>query len=197
LNCLAWDTPAGRQRSPVVLLAPLLFSAASAPASAVAPREILEIAPPVDVFPYPMWMVIAAAVALVAVIALAAWLVVRQLRKRPATPPPTPREIALRELATARSRMGAVAPYEFSIVVSDILRAYISAQFRLRATQQTSPEFLAAISGSAKFSGREKSLLAAFLDKCDLIKFARLDASADDCAELLGQAAAFVEGGAT
>jgi hypothetical protein len=167
------------------------------PGATVAPQEIRDIAPPVDVFPYPMWMVVTAAAVLLLVIALAAWLIVKQMRKRPPAPPPTPREIALRELAAARGRMTSAEPYEFSIVVSDILRAYVSAQFRLRATQQTSPEFLAVVSGSAKFSDNEKTLLAAFLDKCDLIKFARLEATMEDCADLLRQATAFVEGGAT
>jgi hypothetical protein len=166
------------------------------PAPSVQPQEIRDIAPPVDVFPYPIWMVVTAAVVLLALVALIAWWIIRRINTRPAAPPPTSREIALRELELARGRMGVVEPYEFSIIVSDILRAYVSAQFRLRATQQTSPEFLAVVSGSAKFSDNEKTLLAAFLDKCDLIKFARLEATGEDCSELLRQATAFVEGGA-
>ena len=90
--------------------------------------------------------------------------------------------------------MGQQPPYEFSIAVSDVLRTYIGAQYRLHAREQTSPEFLGAISRSAKFSENEKALLTGFLERSDLIKFARIDATSEDSAELLRNAVAFVEG---
>ena len=65
----------------------------------------------------------------------------------------------------------------------------------MRATQQTSPEFLAAAAASPRFSEADKTLLAAFLDKADLIKFARVHATASDSEQLLEQARRFVEGG--
>ena len=64
-------------------------------------------------------------------------------------------------------------PYAFSIQVSDILRQYVSAQYHLHATEQTSPEFLADAAKSPHFTGADKQLLADFLEHCDLIKFAR------------------------
>jgi len=39
-------------------------------------------------------------------------------------------------------------------------------------------------------------LLRDFLDRCDLIKFARYQATADDSRQLLEEAGRFVEGGA-
>ena len=160
------------------------------------PVEIRDIAPPVDVFPYPAWEVISAAAVLLLILALAVWLVVRWIRSRPAPPPPTPHETAVASLNKARAQIDALDPYAFSILVSDILRAYVAAQFHLHAREQTSPEFLASISGSTGFSDREKTLLAAFLEKCDLIKFARINATRDDSAALVDQAVLFVEGGA-
>jgi hypothetical protein len=158
-------------------------------------EEIRDIAPPIDVFPYPAWMVAVAVVIVLAVLGLIAWWIVRRIKAQPAPPPPTPREIALKELWKAEKHVGNTEPYAFSILVSDILRRYVSAQYGLHATQQTSPEVLAAISGSAKFSDNERTLLGVFLEKCDLIKFARFKATGDDCAGLLQQAKAFVEGG--
>ena len=86
-------------------------------------------------------------------------------------------------------------PYQFSIRVSDILRQYVDAQYHLRATEQTSPEFLATVAGSTRFATEEKQLLAEFLERCDLIKFARIEASQEDSRALLAQAVRFVEGG--
>jgi DNA topoisomerase VI subunit B len=162
---------------------------------APAPEEIKDIAGPVDVWPYPMWMMLTAAALALAVLGVVAWLVVRWLRARPAPPPPTPRSIALRELEKLRTQVNAADPYAFSFPVSDVLRSYIGAQYRLHAREQTSPEFLAAISRSPKFSDADRSLLAGFLEHCDMIKFARIDATASDSAKLLDSAIAFVEGG--
>ena len=156
--------------------------------------EIKDIAPPVDIFPWPTWMVVCAVVLLLALLAGIVTLIVRAKRNQPKPPPPTPREIALRELEALRAQVERQPPYEFSIAVSGVLRGYIGAQFRLHAREQTSPEFLAEISRSVKFSGNEKDLLSGFLERCDLIKFARIDATSKDSGELLGSAVAFVQG---
>jgi hypothetical protein len=182
------------------LLAPFLAalsSASSTPAPAAQPPavEIRDIAPPVDVFPYPPWMVVTAACVAAVLLALIVRLIVRWVRRRPAPPPPTPRAIALRELERLRPQVQVLDPHEFSFPVSDVLRTYIGAEYHLHAPRQTSPEFLATISGSAKFSDADRTLLAAFLERCDLIKFARIDASSDDSAGLLESAISFVQGG--
>ena len=157
---------------------------------------IHDIRPPLDVFPYPMWMVLtAAAIALVA-LALAIALIVRFVRSRPKPGPPTPREIALERLKEAEADLTRKEPYAFSIQVSDILRQYVSAQYRLHATEQTSPEFLADAAKSPHFTAADKRLLAEFLERCDLIKFARVDATTEESKALLEQAVRFVKGGA-
>lgn len=157
--------------------------------------EIRDIAPPVDVFPWPPWMVALAIFLIVVVLGLVAWLVIRAHKRRPAPPPPTPRSMALRELEALRAEVSRLDPHEFSVRVSDVLRGYIEAQFGLRAKEQTSPEFLASLSGAKQFGEDDRELLARFLEKCDLIKFARIDASSEDSAALLASAVAFVQGG--
>jgi hypothetical protein len=156
--------------------------------------EIHDIAHPVDVFPWPLWMIVAAALVALVMIGLLVWAIVLYLRRRPPAPPPTPRMIAMRELEQLRVQVEKLDPYAFSVKVSDVLRTFIEAHFGLRATQQTSPEFLASISGAAQFSDNDRELLAQFLERCDLIKFARIDASSTDSTILLERAIAFVQG---
>ena len=124
------------------------------------------------------------------------WLVVRWVRSRPSAPPPSATAIALRELEKLRDRVREMEPYAFTVAVSEVLRTFISdAKFRLPATRQTSPEFLAAIADSPMFSADDRTLLGHFLEKCDMIKFARLEATSDDNVELVGRALDFVQGG--
>ena len=177
-----------------MILAAIQTAPAPPPAQPELP-EIKDITPPLDIFPYPTWMVVCAAIVLLAVLAGIVALIIRAKRNQPKPPPPTPREIALRDLEALRPQVERQTPYDFSIAVSDVLRSYIGAQFRLHAREQTSPEFLAEISRSVKFSGNEKDLLAGFLERCDLIKFARIDASTAESERLLESAARFVEGG--
>jgi hypothetical protein len=156
---------------------------------------IRDIRPPLDVFPYPMWMVVAAGAVALLVLAAVVTLVIRAVRRaKPPGPPPTPRQIALMRLKEAEPDVDRKAPYEFSIQVSDILRRYVSAQYNLHATEQTSPEFLADAAKSPHFTVADKRLLAEFLERCDLIKFARVNATSDDSRALLEQAVKFVKG---
>jgi len=171
------------------------FFLAQAPDPSSSPPAIHDIAGPVYVFPYPLWVVYTAGAVLLAILGLLVWLLVRWWRSRPVIPPPTPREAALTELENVRSQVNVLDPHAFSILVSDILRHYISIQFKLHATQQTSPEFLASIADFHGFTDAEKKQLADFLEKCDLLKFARIEAASSDSAALLDQAISFVKGG--
>jgi hypothetical protein len=149
--------------------------------------------PPVDV-PWPAWVwwcIGAGALVLVgAAVALGYWLA----HRKPQTIPPTPRQFALRALEELRARAPRTEPYEFSVAVSDVLRTFVSAQYHMRATQQTSPEFLNSISAAADFTKEDRDLLAVFLERCDLLKFARISAHEEENEELLRAAAAFVQG---
>ena len=119
------------------------------PAASPAPTPA-PIAPPVFVFPYPVWMAVVAGIAVALLIVGIIWAVVRHLRNRPQPPPPSPREVALAALERLRSRIGAMEPYPFSIEVSDVLRGFVADEFRVRATRQTSAEFLVAAGASPR-----------------------------------------------
>ena len=103
--------------------------------------------------------------------------------------------MALAALERLRAQVRTLSPYDFSIAVSEVLRTFIERQHRLRALEQTSPEFLASLAAARQFTEADRGLLADFLERCDLIKFARVEASAETSEELLGSATAFVQGG--
>ncbi len=130
-----------------------------------------------------------------AILGVIIWRIVVYLRKRPAPPPPRPRQVALRALEALRPRVREMDPYAFSIAVSYVLRSYVGAAYGLHAPQQTSPEFLATLAGYSKFTNADRSLLTSFLEHCDLIKFAHVDADASDSEKLLESALAFAQGG--
>ncbi len=150
-------------------------------------------APLVEI-PWPTWAWWALGAGSVVLFALLVWLGWWLGKRRTATPPPTPRTLALRALEVLRSEAEKLEPYAFSVAVSDVLRTYISDHYGLRATQQTSPEFLATIKASARFSDGDRELLATFLDRCDLLKFARIEARSEENVALLRDATAFVQG---
>jgi len=156
-------------------------------------QELHDISPPVDYSLVPTWAIFAVAFAGLSLLGLIGWLIGRHLR-RP-KPVPSARARSLELLRRAREQITEISPYEFSIRVSDILRRYVTEQYQLPLTRQTSVEFLEALARTESFSDDEKSLLGDFLNRCDLIKFARYDATTSDSELLLEEATRFVQGG--
>jgi hypothetical protein len=152
-----------------------------------------DIAPPVNYSLVPPWVVFVAAFIGLTIIGLIVWFAAR---RRPApVPPKLPRQQALEALEQIENEIETLTPYRFSIRVSDILRRYVTEQFALPLTRQTSVEFLTALAKSPSFSADDKSLLEDFLSRCDLIKFARYNATTGDSRLLLEEATRFVKGG--
>ena len=156
-------------------------------------QEFHDISPPVDYSLTPAWVIFAAAFAGLTLLGLAIYAVQRWLR-RP-QPEKSPRVRTLELLERARPEIANTTPYQFSIRVSDILRRYVVEEYKLPVTRQTSVEFLEAIANARTFSEDERTLLSDFLNRCDLIKFARYDATPADSELLLDEATRFVKGG--
>lgn len=156
------------------------------------PAPLNDIVGPVWFWPYPIWMTAAAGVVLIALLAGIGWLV-RKFLARKATPP-TNRQKALAALEVLRGGVVGADPYAFGVTVSDCIRAYIRAEHRLGATTQTSLEFLNSIRGNPLFSDNEKAGLTVFLEKTDLLKFARAEAGERELLDLLDIAARLVRG---
>jgi hypothetical protein len=158
----------------------------------LATADIHEIAPPVDYSLVPPWVIYTAVALGLVILGLVGW----WIRKRAQRPKPlrSPRDRTLDALDRIGDQMETLSPYQFSIAVSDILRGYVTEQYQLPVTRQTSVEFLAMLAKSSPFSAEEASLLQDFLERCDLIKFARYDATPDDSRRLLQEAIQFVKG---
>jgi hypothetical protein len=152
-----------------------------------------EIAPPVDYSLVPTWLVFVATFVGLTILGLLIWWLLR--RRQPAMPPKLPRQRALEALDAISVEIDAMNPYQFSIRVSDILRRYVTEQYGLPVTRQTSIEFLNSLTTKSQFSADDRLLLEDFLNRCDLIKFARYDATRADSELLLDEAVRFVKGG--
>jgi len=155
-------------------------------------QQFHEIAPPVDYSLIPAWMVFAGTFAALTFIGGIIWLI---SRRRAPVRIKSSREQALELLDRIEDEIEMLSPYQFSIRVSDILRHYVTEQYKLPVTRQTSIEFLNVIKTASPFAEDEKELLKDFLDRCDLIKFARYEATTADSRLLLDEATRFVKGG--
>jgi hypothetical protein len=113
--------------------------------------------------------------------AAALWALLRRFRDREAVdeshPEPTrpPHEVALDALArleaSAMLERGAVK--EFHIEVSEILRRYVEARYRVPALEMTTAEVLAGLE-RVGVGADFRDGLRRFLDQCDMVKFAKV-----------------------
>jgi hypothetical protein len=158
----------------------------------LAAQPFHDIAPPVDYSLLPTWVIFVGTFFALTLIGGIVWLISR--RKKPVQIK-SPRERTLELLERIEDEIETLSPYQFSIRVSDVLRRYVTEQYNLPVTRQTSIEFLNVIKTASPFSEDEKELLKDFLDRCDLIKFARYEATTADSRLLLEEATRFVKGG--
>jgi hypothetical protein len=128
------------------------------------------------------------AVAAAALIALLTWLVSRYLQRRvkPLPPPPPPRppwEIAVEKLANLRRRKprmleeGKAA--QFVDEVSDVVREYLGGRFGFDGLESTTDEMLGLLRSHDANVGLWQEV-AAYLARCDLVKFAKVEPDADE-----------------
>ena len=132
----------------------------------------------------PGWLLPAAVIACLAVLAAAALFIKRRRRKEVPVPPPLPHVVALAELQRIREarlvEKGDIMG--FYDAVQGVLRRYIEARFSLRAPERTTEEFLEELKCMAESPiGRSHGRLKALLGHCDLVRFA---AHSPDAAEI-------------
>ena len=156
------------------------------------PAPLNDIVGPVWFWPYPLWMTLVAGFIALLILAGLVWLLKKLLTRKAV--PLTNRQKALAALEALRSGIAGADPYAFGVTVSDAIRSYIRAEHRLGATTQTSLEFLNSIRSNPLFTDNEKSGLTVFLEKTDLLKFARAEAGERDMLDLLDIAARLVRG---
>ena len=155
--------------------------------------ELRDIAEPVDV-PIPWWWWVAAAVFLVALLAAGAWWLKRRKEARSAPKVVMPHETALAALdallAEGLPVAGKIKP--FYLRLSDIVRRYVEERFGLRAPEQTTEEFLAAMAAAPVIRSDHQTLLRSFLERSDMVKFARFAPDEDEISASVEAARRFV-----
>lgn len=153
-------------------LTPKLVDAATNLLSAAGTNDIRAIKPPVEV-PNPwawLWWLAAASVLATAFLA---WMLWRAKRLPPPIPVVPPHVRAKQKLAVALRLIG--DPKAFCTAVADTVRLYLEERFNLRAPERTTEEFLVELQGSRHLLPDQKQSLGAFLQSCDLVKFARFE----------------------
>ena len=119
-------------------------------------------------------------IAILLAVILAAFIIIRYLKRRrehdKALPPPTPaHELAFKALRELKRKnylqKGKTQDYYFEL--SDIVRHYMENRFTLRAPEMTTEEFLYDLKNSDVLNPEQKSLIREFLSQCDMVKFAR------------------------
>jgi hypothetical protein len=119
-----------------------------------------------------------------------AWLVQRwRKRPKPVPPPPPPRvpwEVAFERLHEVR-HAGLLEMQRFADFfdrVNDAMREYLGARFGFEGLESTTDETLAALRRAPHF-GLPIPEVAGFLQQCDLVKFADLTPSLEECERAL------------
>lgn len=170
-------------------LLPAAFCFVSAPPS---PPDIRDIVAPQPYFVQgSFWFLVVAVLCLCAAVVVGGWLFV-SFRRPKRVELPSAHAVARRRLAELSARLDETDARTFGAEAADILRGFIGAQYGLRVERQTSPEFLASIRGAPVFSTIQHDILEGFLTRCDLLKFAREDATHLAKQRLIEQAAQFL-----
>lgn len=130
---------------------------------------------PLAEIPIGPWPWIAAGIS-IAVMALLWWWMRRNARRaKPAVAAPViPPHIRARQ--RLEQALGLLSdPRLFCIAVSDAVRLYLEERFDLHAPERTTEEFLHELQRTHHLSAGQKETLAQFLERCDLVKFARFE----------------------
>jgi len=172
---------------------------------------VLDITPPTDTEPGteirdemdPVWVrppfreVAGYAILLLAVIAvvLLLWKLGGRLHRKVKLMRMSPRERALKELAIllAKDLITRHKVKEFYLQLTMIVRRYIERAHKVRAPEQTTEEFLAAVTDDPQFSQEVVTRLRDFLQAADLVKFAAYDPSVNDIDRATTTARSYIE----
>jgi hypothetical protein len=166
--------------------------ASPAPAHRAVTNALRDIKPPVDIPSGWAWVLWALGIALVLALLYAGWKYWRKKRSEvPAVPIIPPHVRAKQKLQEALGLIG--QPRPFCILVSDTVRLYLEERFDFHAPERTTEEFLYELQGTNLLTPDQKTSLGEFLERCDLVKFARYEPGEPELRELHASALRLVE----
>jgi len=125
------------------------------------------------------WLAAAIIAAAVILVSLAIWALLAHKKREAAKHIKTAWEHALETIRTLREQVrgGASSPESAIAGLTDVVRHYLEARFRLRAERQTTAEFLADLERSDRLlEDKDRKFLRSFLASADMVKFARMPA---------------------
>ncbi len=162
-------------------------------AAAPLPADLRPLKPPVALpLPWTVWLILI--LLLLATAALAVWLWRRSHRPPPPPPPEPPIPPHERALEKLRATLALIdQPHLFTVRVCDTIRTYLEERFRLHAPERTTEEFLLELRRSASLEADHQSVLGDFLQRCDLVKFARYEPGRLELDEIYRAAVRLVE----
>ena len=137
-------------------------------------NTLRDIRPPVEIPNGWAWLLWAAGAVALAGLVYLAWRYAQKKRAEALVIPVIPPHVRARQkLEHALALLG--QPREFCIVVSDTVRWYLEERFDFRAPERTTEEFLHELQGTNRLTPAQKHSLGEFLQRCDLVKFARYE----------------------
>ena len=142
------------------------------------------------------WLLILGLASLVAVLGSGGILLLRAARERRSVAAQrSAYDDAVEKLRVLEDRgaPGAADADSWFVDLSAIVRSYLERRYVIRAPELTTEEFLLEAARSGRLSGEHRSLLEAFLDRCDRVKFAGYRPDSDESLASLKAARAFVE----
>ena len=165
---------------------------ASANSTAPVPDLLRDIKAPVEI--PNVWLWVAMGIALLAVVALLAGLILYfALRKKQVlVPPMIPPHLRAKQ-RLQESLMLIAQPKPFCTLVSDTVRFYLEERFTFRAPERTTEEFLHELRATNLLLPEQKESLGEFLNRCDLVKFARYEPREVELRDLHQSAVRLVE----
>ena len=142
------------------------------------PSELHDIRPALEIVS--VWEYVGWAVAVLVLILIAYFLTRYFLKKRHESKVIEASRPAVPAHVLARQRLDASLdhlhdPRAFCILVSEAIRYYLEDRFDLRAPERTTEEFLVELQSSHSLNFEHKQTLEAFLQQCDMAKFAKAD----------------------
>ena len=155
-------------------------------------NDIRDIKPPMEIPSGLEWLWWGLAALATIVIA---WLIWRWLRKQKSVVPIVPQIPAhVRAKQKLEEALALLSqPKPFCIAVSDTVRTYLEERFTFHAPERTTEEFLYELQNTDLLLPDQKESLGAFLQSCDLVKFAKLRPDPKEAEAAQVSAVKFVE----
>ncbi|SPE63371.1 conserved hypothetical protein [Verrucomicrobia bacterium] len=155
-------------------------------------NRLHDIKPPVEIPSGWAWVAWVLGALVLAALLVWAWKYWQRRRAEvPAVPVIPPHVRAKQKLSEALALIN--RPREFCILVSDTIRAYLEERFNFHAPERTTEEFLYELRETNLLTPDQKESLGTFLQRCDLVKFARYEPGEPELHDLHDAALRLVE----